>query len=80
LDLVREVVASNPVAPTVFRTKPFGKFVEELSHWKDGICDSKIEFNTHSEMVRCSESIDATSIAVKRLAVQILSPVSTVVR
>jgi hypothetical protein len=30
-----EVAGSNPVAPTFFRMKPFGKNVEGLSHLRD---------------------------------------------
>jgi hypothetical protein len=30
--------SSNPVAPTVFRKKPFGENVEGLSHFRDESC------------------------------------------
>ena len=64
------------VSPRLFSERsPFGQNVEGLSYFRDESCDLKIEFNTHSEMLRCSESVKPTSFAVKRLAVQILSPV-----
>jgi hypothetical protein len=34
----QEVAGSNPVAPTVFRKKPFGEHVEGLSHYGNEYC------------------------------------------
>ena len=31
---VQEVAGSNPVAPTSFQNKPFGEYVEGLSHFR----------------------------------------------
>ena len=31
----QEVAGSNPVTPTIFRKKPFGEYVEGLSHFHE---------------------------------------------
>jgi hypothetical protein len=68
---------SRLVAPTVFRKKPFGKNVEGLSYCGDKSCGSQIVFKWRSIRVGRSRSIDATSFAISRWAVQIPSPAST---
>jgi hypothetical protein len=47
LDRVREVVGSNPAAPTFFRKKPFGKNVEGLSYFRDKSCAIEDAVQTH---------------------------------
>jgi hypothetical protein len=42
---VQEVAGSNPVAPTVFRKKPFGENVEGLSYFRRESCAPRIVFN-----------------------------------
>jgi hypothetical protein len=44
LDLVREVVGSNPVAPIVFQKEPFDENVEGLDHCHDERGCSRIKF------------------------------------
>ena len=40
-------VGSNPVAPTFFRKKPFGKNVEGLSYFRDKSCAIEGAVQTH---------------------------------
>jgi|SRR5579871_2118589 len=44
---LQEVAGSNPVAPTFFRKKPFGKNVEGLSYFRDGSCAVEVAVQTH---------------------------------
>jgi len=40
-------LSSNPVAPTFFRKKPFGKNVERLSYFRDKSCAIEGAVQTH---------------------------------
>jgi hypothetical protein len=67
--------SSNPVAPTIFRKKPFGENVEGLSYFGDGSCIAKTVFKWRGVRGLRSGHADPTSCGTVRWAVQIPSPV-----
>jgi transposase InsO family protein len=70
-----EVAGSNPVAPTVFREKPFGEYVEGLFHCDGASYRSTSVFKWHCTMVEITRKSDGTPLFVWRNVVQIPSPV-----
>ena len=70
--------SSNPVAPTIFRNKPFGEYVEGLSHCEDASYRSTSVFKWNYTKVELTGEVTELLCLLGETVVQIPSPVLAV--